>query len=86
VAYFSGLPLAELESIQASFVPVLTQLKQNASVNYLKIYWQTTLSLCRLTSPQSDFATDLTKNLKMPLSEFQQDKDTYGFHFYTNRL
>ncbi len=85
-AHFCGLPLAELESAQASYIPILTRLKQNTSVNYLKIYLQTTLNLCSLVSPPSNSATDPLEDSEMPFLVSEQDKEAYGFHFYTNRL
>lgn len=86
-SYFGGQPLVEVEHMQASYIQVITPFKLNTFVNYLKIYWQTTLSLLGSGSPQSNSATDLVEESKILLAVLQQTKDANGlFHYYLNRL
>ncbi|MDZ8056288.1 MAG: AAA family ATPase [Aulosira sp. ZfuVER01] len=84
--FFTDMPLPELEQKLASYIQVLTQLKESTNANALKVYQQTVLNLMK-TSPNPHVLIGEAYDESQELPLLQQANHHKGlFYLYFNKL
>ncbi len=86
MSYLSGKELVKLEQEQATYNQAIAQLKQEAFLNWHRIFWQVVLNLIgKAENPCCLSGEAYDENKMLPLHLEVQDR-TAMLHLYTNKL